>query len=383
MTCDHFQFFPPIFRPRSHSIGSVLPMSSPYSNSRTNIGFYDHAHTSTVGIAYTPSTLPTPWPILSIGFLLSFLTALWGAVSNFLQYRSRSQESRPPRKSSGIFSPLLTVLATIITTIRSVSALIQAIRATQNGTNRPADIMALFALLISSSQYLFLNTVLNPYERLHIRILNNTMRSLAAFDIIFVLISGLIMFSLLIKGNSFYAKWTLVGGTCPTVVERCTQLSYVGCRISTFVGAARINAKYINTVNSANYLRLEQLLGGIFLIMVLFGTLPLFLRQRRILKRSGGNVERSPVFRTFLHFGACLSITMLAATAIPLAAVQETNPKAINIVDSFGAILPASSSNGSSWSDCFTITAPANKYGFLDIWWADRGSEIANLLSLT
>ena len=243
--------------------------------------------------------------------------------------------------------------------------------------------MALFALLISSCQYLFFDTVLNPYERPHIFILNITIQSLAAFDIIFALISGLIMFSLVIKGNNFYAKWFLTGGTCPVVVDKCTRLDYVGCRINALAGATRIDAKNINTVNSANYLRLEQLLGGVFLIMALFGMLPLFLRQRRIVKRSGRVVERSPIFNAFLRYGACVSIIILAATSIPLTAVQESNPKAIHIIDSFGAVVPASSSNGSSWSDCFTIAAPADKYGFLDLWWSDWRSKVVNWLSLT
>jgi hypothetical protein len=357
-------------------------MSSPYNNPSTTTGFYDQAHTSTANLVYEPRTLPTPWPILIIGFVVSFLTALWATISNFKQHK-QIQRSRSSRQSSTIILSSLTILILIITSIRSVSALIQTIRATQNGNNRAADILALCALLISNCQYIFMNTVSNPYELRHIHMLNMSLRFLAGIDILFVLISSFTLFSMLVNDDNYYAKWFLEGGTCPVPVDGCSQLAYVGCRVSAITGETRINAKNLNTVNNANFLRLEQLLTGIFLIATLISMLPFLLRQRKIIKRNGVNVTSESALRAYLRLGACFLIVILAVISLSLTAVQERNPKAIHIIDSFGAVLPASSSNGSSWSDCFVIKAPANQYGFLDVWWTERRSKVVDLLSLT
>jgi hypothetical protein len=52
-------------------------------------------------------------------------------------------------------------------------------------------------------------------------------------------------------------------------------------------------------------------------------------------------------------------------------------PKSIYVVDSFGPLVPASAllpgqnytgGNSTSWSDCFEIRAPSDKWGFLGYW---------------
>jgi len=97
-------------------------------------------------------------------------------------------------------------------------------------------------------------------------------------------------------------------------------------------------------------------------------------------------------WKSIVLFSQLLSVIVTAATAIYWFVSQETNPKSVYAVDGYEPIVelqpPASGqdytgANGTSWSDCFKIRPPSDKYGFLHVWWNEHRAGIDEVLSLT
>lgn len=84
-------------------------------------------------------------------------------------------------------------------------------------------------------------------------------------------------------------------------------------------------------------------------------------------------------------------VIVFTGVTIPLHCLQETNPRSILVVDSFGPLGPApalspsdvySGGNSTHWSNCFHIHAPADRWGFWHVWWEEHGKELDSILAL-
>jgi hypothetical protein len=362
-------------------------MSNPYSNPVRHAGYYDNSHTSNATLVYSPQSLPTPWPILTVGYFVTFFSAFWGAFSSFQQYKiyqglngSRSHGYHP----SKVVTSSLNVLAYIITNLRSLAAFAQAVQAAENGNHRFEDIMAISALIISNSQYLFLDVIPNSQRASMMRHFNYLLRLLSLLVTVLAFIACFILLGVVVDDDGFfYGRWNLEGGNCPVTVSECSPQPYVGCRDPNFSGGVRINQKNLNTVNSANYIRLEQLIAGIFIITAFVFFLPAISLQCKAIRDAHLEVEETTAVRRWLHFGACIVVVLISIVSVPISASQQKHPKSIIVIDSLGSVVPAANANASTWSDCFEIKAPSDKNGFLNVWWQERTSNVAEVISLT
>jgi hypothetical protein len=62
------------------NVAIAANFTSPVAANNTQHGLINPVHSSTASIVYTSNTLPTPWPILLAGLLLSLLSAIRGLL---------------------------------------------------------------------------------------------------------------------------------------------------------------------------------------------------------------------------------------------------------------------------------------------------------------
>jgi len=194
------------------------------------------------------------------------------------------------------------------------------------------------------------------------------------------------------RKEPYYSKWDLVGGNCPLPVGSCHQLKYFGCGQQTLPNGLAIGVRDPNIINTANYLRIFQFIGGIQTFIVWVPTLVIsfmnlyvhVVKGWKIItiyasghipqKSEGEEVEDLKLSSLAL---AALFVFIQSIPSLTLTGIQESKPKSIFIVDGFGplvkapALLPGQNytgGNGTSWSDCFEIRAPLDKWGFLGHW---------------
>jgi hypothetical protein len=91
----------------------------------------------------------------------------------------------------------------------------------------------------------------------------------------------------------------------------------------------------------------------------------------------GGELSENGKVYAILALFVLWSVIGQAVPGIVLTALQESKPKSVFVVDSFGPVVPApgllpgrnyTGGNSTSWSDCFEIRAPSDKWGFLAYW---------------
>jgi hypothetical protein len=185
----------------------------------------------------------------------------------------------------------------------------------------------------------------------------------------------------------------LVGGNCPLPVGSCQHLDYVGCGLNATLGIA---PKDVNIIDTANYLRIWEYIGAIgsFIVWsVIFAVLPFAFaygvkqgldeikegqqQQGYQSGMRGGDLSENGEVYASLAMYVLWGIILQAAPGIVLTVLQESKPKSIFVVDSFGPVVPTpallpgqnyTGGNSTSWSDCFEIRAPSDKWGFLAYW---------------
>jgi hypothetical protein len=355
----------------------------------SSYGTFNSTHSSTVSIHYPEGKLITPWPVLLASLILSFVLSLIGYTSAASDLKKYKQDKLPARSTH---KTLLALGGLLITTIRLIFLIAFVVRG-QKTTGSPSP----------SSLLLFLISML-PYNRnvLLPKWLNWT--ALVEFLVGFVVMCWLFFHTVLkmapgeygIDGFG-YAQLAVTGGNCPyalvntTCADMKSVISYSGCSNQT---AAAPDIAIIS-ITEAFFEILGVLVVAIALLSYCIRTSK--ERYERVAKRGGMEPRRAGrqmtygerrAWKWFIR-SAVLVIGLSVITTsivVPEHAVAEASPKTYYILDSFGPydFWEANSSyhgNSSSWTDCFEMRPPSDKFGFASFWWQNEESRALRVLS--
>ena len=360
---------------------------SPFNTTSLTNGTFDPTHTTNATLVYTPETVPAPWLVLTFGYLHCLVTLL-SSIYRLLN---------PKRRSS--LKKLIAFANTFYTCYRFVAVFRKALLSINNPGVPTEDLFQLdFMLVLAASHQssgIFNNSpVLNWLINVVVW----------ALSMLLVVPSGISALRVVQRKEPYYSKWDLVGGNCPLAVGSCQQLKYFGCGQDTLPKWLGLGVRDPNIIDTANYLRIFQFIGGIQTFIVWLPTLVSFcyalyvnvltgwfiitalLRGERIEKAEDEDTTDLVMGQLGL---AAFFVFIQSIPAITLTAIQETKPKSIFIVDGFGPLVKApallagqnyTGGSGTSWSDCFEIRAPSDKWGFLGYW--VNSTEIVQKLAL-
>ncbi|OCK75840.1 hypothetical protein K432DRAFT_408678 [Lepidopterella palustris CBS 459.81] len=377
---------------------------SPFNTSSLTHGTFDASHTTNATLIYTPQSIPTPWLVLTFGYALSFVGYI-GDIKNFIK---RGDEYGIPKGTS--LKTYAKIIHGCYSAYRVFASVRKAIQSMHNPLIPTQDLYQAEFLANALTQFTMLDVFYNrPRLNLWIKFIASGISLLVAIP------AWQSALRVVHRDDQYYSRWSLVGGNCPLPVASCQQLEYVGCGLNATTGIA---PKDPNIIKTANYLRIWEYIGGIgvfivwpivAVIMVLsfvhgiklgldqlkeasdqtplptaqpspWETTKLGNRVSTRAATEAANREESQEWGELYKNMAPHLIWGLIAQAVPalvLTALQQQKPKSIYVVDSFGPLVKApallagqkySGGNGTSWSDCFEIRAPVDKWGFLDYW---------------
>jgi len=380
---------------------------SPLYNHATLQGIFDATHHSNASISYRPATLPTPWPVLLTGLLWSLLSVCFSILSD-------------PTTASQIRDLCLSLIGSI----RGITAVVAAIQAMANvgGHFRPP----------SAAVVLFLSCVSHFFKSrgFSLSYLLTLIGSLCSFLTIALMVGVRAR-----SKNDYYGKWFLSGGNCPIVMDAfalttCDWSAYVGCGLDKiprtqelYDSNSALYDSYVGSINPNTYKMKNRLVvvefilgflllgpGCIFLLLALVFLLWVFWYIAELIM----SVTRNPFGTHELDLtdksGVVLTTVMVVvvvtavyiATSFPLHYVQERQPTAFLVLDSYGPLAEAqyntsnnwdfqeivpgtwtgNAVNGTSWSDYFYVETPVDELGFLSHWWQGNRDQVANWLAV-
>ncbi|KAK6540688.1 hypothetical protein TWF694_008081 [Orbilia ellipsospora] len=374
-------------------------------------GSYMKNHTSTVSFVYQENTIPTPWPWLLVSFAISFAVASWGYYSTLKQRHEAKGENTRAR---------ITLVVLVLTTIRSIATFILAIKAYMSPLRYPANsaIAALFISALSSA----LDCGLLPA-----RYYGFVFKRLAQLNAWITFAALVMMFALPFVRREFeYGRFTIAGGHCPVAVTNCPYHPLlIGCpndydtlsekERASFWGATVSPLQGLNLANSiispmeVAIVVLAAVVGGYIAVsgFRLIGRTQEMVEyiwnwreesERKKNREQEANSEelyfvgslkrekpKAPIRRDASAF-IILAILLFTAVSVPIHAYEEAHPKSIIIVDGIGPPdkpklstdgptfrseflnFSGENANATSWSDCYPLTAPASKDGFISAW---------------
>jgi hypothetical protein len=89
----------------------------------------------------------------------------------------------------------------------------------------------------------------------------------------------------------------------------------------------------------------------------------------------------------FMCCCALVLITLYTVVIFPVHYVHQTRHRTISVFDSFGPLVragdmfPAGALSGTSWSDWFRVAQPADRFGYMAVWWREHGKRWDTLLA--
>jgi len=242
--------------------------------------------------------------------------------------------------------------------------------------------------------------------------LSRILRLLLSLDILLLAVSFTIVSFAPMSSATYpsYGSLTISGGNCPVYASNChkqtTHWDEIGCgHYTTYIGADNNDdeepqdqfyhpyAKSGSVNSGANALKVVEwvitIFGTIWLLSVLFQLWEarhLFSAQRRETKRVEGPQKSrrrcapNLFFMLILFgvFGAFVAMFMSIGGHMS----QALGTHHATFIDSFGPVVPSNTTldnegyvssvdywgNSTSWSDCFTVTAPRSGSGFWNQW---------------
>lgn len=360
---------------------------SPFNTTSLTYGTYNPNHTTNATLVYTPETVPTPWLVLIFGYLhciYTLLSGIWSMVN-------------PKRRSS--LKKFNTLTNTVYICYRFVAAFRKSIQSMHNPAVPTGDLFQLDFMIataaVHSTKQIFDN---HPVINWLINVV------VWALSILLYVPSTQSALRVVQRQQPYYSKWDLVGGNCPLAVGSCQQLKYFGCGQETLPNGLGLGVRDPNIIDTANYLRIFQFIGGIqtFIVLPLTAIVFCIALGANVVTGwtiitgllSGGTIEKEEDEESKEQLMSSLgSVALLifiqSIPSITLTAIQESKPKSIFVVDGFGplvkapALLPGQNytgGNGASWSDCFEVRAPSDKWGFLGYW--VNSTELVQKLAL-
>lgn len=322
-----------------------------------------YSNVSSLGIAYTPETLPTPWPILLIGFFLSLALAIYGTVSSILDL-NRSEKDLV---KDSVTLLILRYTSTAISTIRSFSAFIATVRAIHSPSERSSSITATLMLAGSIGPSVM---AVNKRDiwRAALCGLNLILASWATF------LTGVNTAYRATNDKSLYGDEMVFGGSCVSVEYTCC-----GCDITAPLNCSdpAINSPTIGT----NVTTSNCVLVAILLLFIAFGALysPVlvvwaFRRALMGFNHDDGGYAKSEYLRV-INASLITGILICGLITIPIHGVGERGQTVYVHNDGITA-------NGSAWSTCFPVREPYDYWGFLKEWWSIHKHQATDFLSL-
>jgi hypothetical protein len=104
----------------------------------------------------------------------------------------------------------------------------------------------------------------------------------------------------------------------------------------------------------------------------------LALQNRRTEPRRAGRQQEADedvyptIFLYTFAFAACFCYMLIA---VPIHATQAVKAKTIIVTDQGG-------SGNSTWTGCFLVSTPTDKWGFFSAWWDHHKQEVETFLSV-
>ncbi|KAJ6262626.1 hypothetical protein Dda_3438 [Drechslerella dactyloides] len=384
----------------------------PFGPQYVKEGFYSANHTSDISLVYERLTILVPWPWLLCSFTISFLVAGWCYYSTLKQRYEADGES---------IRSNITILIFLLTTVRSVATFILAIKSF-TGPLRYPPVSAVAALAISAlSSALDCSLLSGKYY-------GSIIKRVAQLNAWITFASLVMTFALpFAKGSFVYGRFEVGGGTCPVAVRKCSyQPPIVGCPDDWATMSDKEKGDFWGTLykdlaglgfDQTITSPAEVALGIVAMLITVYIAFSGFrliswfselfdrawnYREEAERKRNEasevnseelffvGAVNRekpkAPIRRDASAF-TIISIIVLTAVAVPLHAQEETHPKGIHVMDGFGKPdhvkkmsdgprfreqmakqYTGENEDGTSWVDCYVVTAPISKTGFMTEW---------------
>ncbi|KAK0655870.1 hypothetical protein B0T16DRAFT_451497 [Cercophora newfieldiana] len=355
-----------------------------------------NGHLSSVAVVYTPSTVPTPWPILAASFGTSLLVALWAIIGGRAKLKSW---------------PVGLALS-IYLTIKSISYLVGASIAAADTARDPTGLSSTAGRFFPASQLAIATLALLPY----------TITSPKPWDKL-AIINSVVSFTCLtlvtflpLTSNMKslrYAALTVVGGNCPVYVPSCSSMdigqvwtTYAGC--GAIANATEDVSGYV--FDGMTVLSTIEMYVGILIFAPLIiggGWIMLFLGIWLLCSMAAAfselvewfmkptweqDKEISDKKRRWCIALAVVQILLIIAvgTTSMIAHMSEEGHagerafrRKFSFIDCHGPPRNLSvQAAGESWVDCFTVGQPLDQMGFLVAWWNDTKTRPVAYLSL-
>ena len=374
-------------------------------------GSFRWNHTSSAAVAYRPSSLPTPWPLLVVGLGISLVQAFWTLVSNADRWSEHDDGCRRSTKKR-----ILDWISIVISTIRTWTAFIRAIKAVASNSARSLSPTALFTMTMC-----MFPGIVRP---------EGIQGWLMGLNILLAYTSFELVFFARYRGDAdYYGSLYLTGGHCPDIGCAAYSSGYVGCSSDPYLmttdGAKHfLNKDFgLNMIGSAEFvlglvynltlvaIELVIMAGLLFLLFCLPFLIWGAMKQLRTMRWKRLNMSMKWSFqplngnpkawkdkivylfqeneddnpydtREMRRQFAILAILVVGLTSVvivPVTESQQTRQKTLQIQDSFGPWTKYYSGNSDnlngsyevngSWSDCFDVPIVHDRLGFLEFWW--------------
>jgi hypothetical protein len=370
----------------------LLLQNNSANPSAFTLGYLDPTHVSTLSASYAPGSQPTPWPVVAASTRLSILLGSVSLISGVKLHQNlvRNGERMP---SPGKFAVISSNSAAVISTIRSIATLVLAI---ENFTLESPRRLAPSAVLL-----LFISLAIAT-ENYSLFLISNTLNNI---DILLVF-SAFVIISRTNTGKSaHYAQTVIQGGNCPlSAPDVCHRdpsryFERVGCGAFVF-SQEHDKATYLHTSETVlgyfglvycaffSVVAIIELWNLLYEICSRYQDHSLWLKTMAYSDQQ--DVNRNKVseysrenhkFKVWTIFASIVFAVVIAGSTIPLHVVQEQNPQAFPYLDSFGeadvrplVLGTSTGDNVTSWTDCFFVKLPSDRFGFFKEWWDEKKS---------
>ncbi len=390
----------PLLTPNQHvstRMDDTTQTQNPFLG-KTNIsyGVYNPNHTSTASLHYPQGKLLTPWH-----FLLASL--LWSVILSVVGLASAAGDRAKYRRdalSADIKGRLLLALGGLFITTLRLGFLVVFVAQQQKTTGPPSP----------SGLLLFLLSIV-PYARnmLLPKWLNWT--AFVEFLAGAIIMCWLFAHTITKTGpgswvfDGFgYARLIITGGNCPsgfanaTCSEMKSIISYSGCSNQTrFPNYTTPVGNYTEAGNIGVEEAIYEIIGLVVIAIALLFFLNNWILDSR--KSSKEMQPRSTMTRDdrkywqihwiqFIVLAVIILTFQIVSTCVvvPIQASGEASPisqATFVILDSFGPYIPnvTNPGNSTSWTDCFEVLPPSDKYGFAGFWWKTEKLRALRVLS--
>lgn len=365
---------------------------NPYNFTQITHGQFLNTSTTNTTFVYRPATMMTPWPYLATSMGLDLVLAIYTCYSNSDKF---------PSDPRSLVSRLGDLLSILISTIRSWTSFIRAVKGLLDRDSSFMPPTALATLVIC-----MVPTVIRPRGILFYIIALNMLLAYAAFEMTFFRRWN----GATHKNNTefdnlqdYYAGIYISQGNCPSL--GCPDTTeWIGCNSTFFTEEYKLQQwkEILKDFGPSKVASAELLLSAFysFSLLAVAACIPIALwyclgcsRHRgkhywRLISDKDYDDPNYRERRNLWAFYTCIAIFVTGIIIVPIHVDQQINQKTIKVWDSNGPFIESHwhqanfsypevgtlRSNG-SWSDCFEAPLVSDRKGFLEFWWESKKSR--------